>query len=388
MFNFEYVDDDMLEKTKLATNMEYLTDAQLGIQEIPMGYMLPFNSGRGGVLTGDLKYIDESFIHCTAGKSYPFDVNQVEYVDKTVVYIGLFHSIWGHCITDNLKHLWFMLDNKYNYLQDYDFVYLTHSNDPTNLPENLCKILNKIGITRDKIITVKTVTQFKSIILPDQCFKLNSIMKQRQYTKEYIALIDKICEGIEPAKEDKIYFTRSALKNKRDYGDGEKKIETLLERIGYKIYSPEKLTLEDQIALLKGCSVFVATDGSISHNAVFLREAATLVILRKAKYQNGYQAAINKIRNFNVVYIDTHKSIVNDKEQPWNGPFFLYPNKKFCTYFDIQYPGFPYISFFSYVIHPIWIKLVSLIKRAIKKVLKILGLYKLYVVLRNKIRRY
>ena len=120
MFNFEYVDDDMLEKTKLATNMEYLTDAQLGIQEIPMGYMLPFNSGRGGVLTGDLKYIDESFIHCTAGKSYPFDVNQVEYVDKTVVYIGLFHSIWGHCITDNLKHLWFMLDNKYHYLQDYD----------------------------------------------------------------------------------------------------------------------------------------------------------------------------------------------------------------------------------------------------------------------------
>ena len=48
MFNFEYVDEDMLEKTKLATNMEYLTDAQLGIQEIPMGYMLPFNSGRGG----------------------------------------------------------------------------------------------------------------------------------------------------------------------------------------------------------------------------------------------------------------------------------------------------------------------------------------------------
>ena len=333
----------------------------------------------GGVLTSDLRYIDESFIHCTAGKSYPFDVNQVEYVDKTVVYIGLFHSIWGHCITDNLKHLWFMLDNKYNYLQDYDFVYLTLFDDPTNLPENLCKILNKIGITRDKIITVNTVTQFKSIILPDQCFKLNGILKQRQYTKEYISLIDKICEGIEPGKDDKIYFTRSALKNKRDYGDGEKKIDKMLERIGYKVYSPENLTFEEQISLLKGCSVFVSTDGSISHNAIFLKEGATLVILRKAKYQNGYQAAINKIRDFDVVYIDTHKSVMNNKEKPWEGPFFLYPNKKFCTYFNIKYAGFPYISFFSYVIHPICIKLVSLIKRAIKKVLKILGLYKFNV---------
>ena len=42
MFNFDYVDEDMLEKTKLAANKEYLADIQLGIQEIPMGYVLPF----------------------------------------------------------------------------------------------------------------------------------------------------------------------------------------------------------------------------------------------------------------------------------------------------------------------------------------------------------
>ena len=48
MFNFEYVDDDMLEKTKLATIMEYLTASQLGIQDIPRGYVLPSNNGRGG----------------------------------------------------------------------------------------------------------------------------------------------------------------------------------------------------------------------------------------------------------------------------------------------------------------------------------------------------
>ena len=313
-------------------------------------------------------------------------MNKVEYVDKTVVYIGLFQLIWGHCITDNLKHMWFMLEDKYNYLHEYDYVYLVQSREPENLPENFCRVLDKIGIAREKMITVNAVTQFKNIILPDQCFKLNGVLRQRQFTKEYVALIDKICAGIEPAKEDKIYFTRSAFKNEKDFGSGEKKIDALLGSVGYKVYSPEKLTLEEQVALLKGCSTFVATDGSISHNCVFLKENATLVILRKAKYQNGYQPALNKFKNFNVVYIDSHKSIISDKERPWIGPFFVYPDKKFCTYFCIPYVGFPYIPFFSYVTHPMRIKVVCLIKRVIRKSLKMLGLYKFCISLRDRIR--
>jgi len=51
---------------------------------------------------------------CGVGKSYEFDEEMIDVVDKTVVYIGMFNLIWGHCITDNQKHLWVMLHSEYS----------------------------------------------------------------------------------------------------------------------------------------------------------------------------------------------------------------------------------------------------------------------------------
>ena len=140
---------------------------------------------------------------------------------------------------------------------------------------------------------------------------------------------------------------------------------------GYKIVFPETLTLNEQISLLKGCSEFVTTDGSTSHNAIFCKNDTKLVIIRKSDYQNGYQAAINKLKDFNIVYIDSNKSIMCNKKQPWVGPFFVYPDKKFCSYLEIKYKGFPFFSFIVYCLRHLFIKFVRFPKRVIKKVLSL-----------------
>ena len=305
-------------------------------------------------------------MHCTVGRAYPFDVSDVDYIDRTVVYVGMFHTVWGHCITDNLKHLWFTLDGSHHDLCYQDLVYLVMSKSPADLPDNFWKILDRLGIEKERMMTVDRVTRFKSILIPDQCFMLNGELGHRQFTKEYTALIDRLSAGIEPAAYERLYFTRTAFRSHKDLGSGEKRMERMLASIGYEIVCPESLALEEQISLLKGCSIFVSTDGSASHNAVFLKEDATAVIVRKAGYQNGYQAAINKLKRINVVYIDSHKSVMCSRRMPWDGPFFVYPNRRFCSYFGIRYMGFPFASFVVYLLNGAW----RLGKRTMKRVLK------------------
>ena len=48
MYNFDYVDKDMIERTRLAAGREYLSDEALGVKEFTGGYLLPFNGNGGG----------------------------------------------------------------------------------------------------------------------------------------------------------------------------------------------------------------------------------------------------------------------------------------------------------------------------------------------------
>lgn len=366
MYNFDYVCKDMIYETTVAAEQNYLVEKKLRILEIENGYILPFFNGGGGLLTKEKEYIDSSFVHCGVGKSYEFDEEMIDVVDKTVVYIGMFNLIWGHCITDNLKHLWVMLHSEYSYLKDLDFVYLV-AYDNKIFSDNFIELLSRLGIEKEKMFTVQNVTKFKKIILPEQCFSYNYQENKTEYTKEYIQLVDKISEGIFPLKYEKIYFTRSLFNSSKDFSN-EKKIENILMKKGYKIFSPEKLSLAEEIALLKGCSEFVTSDGSLSHNAIFLNDNSTLVILRKSNYMNRYQAAINKLKNINVVYIDSNKSVMCNKIRPWEGPFFVYPNKAFCSYFGIEHVSFPYLQFIKYIVLSTSRNVLSLLRK-IKKVI-------------------
>lgn len=370
MYNFNYVNRRMLAKTEDVAQREFLSTEKIGIKEYDYAFILPKKKNGGGCVTRDLEFIDSSYLHYGVGHAYQFDKESVSYIDEIVVFIGMFNPIWGHCITDNLKHLWFPLDSKYNYLQNYKFLYLNMSSD-NYLPNNFYEVLSKLGIDREKLLTVNEVTQFKKVIIPDQCFLYNSELRQRQFTQEYINIVDKILNDIEPSNEQKIYFSRTRLKSHKDFIFSEKKLDKLLVSKGYKIVFPETLTLNEQISLLKGCSEFVTTDGSISHNAIFCKNDTKLVIIRKSDYQNGYQAAINKLKDFNIVYIDSNKSIMCNKKQPWVGPFFVYPDKKFCSYLEIKYKGFPFFSFIVYCLRHLFIKFVRLPKRVIKKVLSL-----------------
>lgn len=349
-YNF-YIDKVCEKETRAACGRKYFCDVDLHVGSFENALVLPGdNLARGGVLVnGEL--MPHSSYHRGVGGVYDFVENEVAESDEEVVYVGMWPAVWGHCLTDNVKHLWFIFYPEYDYLKRIKWVFSPiWGNFPQN--HNFWKLLEKWGIDLGNIYSLDKPTRFKKVFLPDDCF-IASPLHGKVYTKEFARLYDNLTIPT-PIKSfesyEKVYFTRTAFfDGRKDFG--EKNIENVFREMGYKILSPEKLELDELIYVLRNCKVLASTEGSTSHNALFLNEGAELVLIRKAYYVNGYQLPINEMKKLKVTIIDSHKSVAVGKNDPWQGPFFLYCGRNLKRFA----PGagqerFPIVGFLEYLI--------------------------------------
>lgn len=287
----------------------------------------------GGIVDNKGDYIKESA--CTEGRcfGYNFDKNNIIKNNKDVVFIGFFIICYGHGFTDNIKKLWWLKENN---KQNSIIIYITEKNQ--ELPEWQKKIYDLLDIDYSKWIHIKRITQFKSILIPDNSMINNN--EFRVYTKEFIGLINLMKQNAISKNHhiniyDKIYFSRSKIINYwREFG--EKCIEKEFQKRGYKILYPETLSVEEQIFYLANCKEFVSTEGSCAHNSVFCSKGTRVIILRKADYANSFQLMINEIADLDVVYIDIHHSSRVNPIEPHHGPFYLTITQQLANYLGIK----------------------------------------------------
>jgi len=247
---------------------------------------------------------------------------------ETCVFLGYFVSCWGHILTDGFKRLWFFdLDYCKKLIEEgIDFVYVTRPGK--DMLDANKEILRLVGIDCSSFKKVTKITKYKKVIVPDDCFWGGII--RTTFTKEYVSQIDSFRNKLflqSNSNVDKVYFTRTLLGDSRE--KGEKAIEKEFKKMGYKIYAPEKLTVQEQLYLVSHCKAFASTEGSIAHISVFCQPGTNVTIIRKADYTNGYQLAINEVADLNVTYVDAHESQNVSTEFPWCGPFYLCVNTLF-----------------------------------------------------------
>ncbi len=114
MTNYDYLYKKEYYGESLYKNYE--VKKELGYQVIKNGVILPYRQTDqgpgGGVLDGKGRFIGSTSLHDHCGCGYEF--SKVErHVESTVIYLGMFHDIWGHCLTDNLRRLWFLSSSAY-----------------------------------------------------------------------------------------------------------------------------------------------------------------------------------------------------------------------------------------------------------------------------------
>lgn len=357
MITDSYIDDILKEETLRLNTKDYFSKKELSCSVVENGVILPYageyeNRTKGGVVSNDGFFFDQSGLHENHGCGYNVSNDDIIQVNKDAIYLGMFFPIWGHCITDNIKKLWFLRTQQAQDLikNGAELVYVVMMDHKYHLPQNFIDLLRAYGVDILQIKQIKKPTRYNNIYVPD-----NSLYREGEmifYTNEFKETKKIILNHI-PKSDirvyDKIYFSRTRLKNgKQDYG--EKRIEDVFQYMGYKIFYPEQLTLSEQFSLLQNCTHFAATEGSTSHNSLFCKRGTKVTILRKASYINEYQFLINSMCSLNVIYVDSHLSIFVDENRVWNGPFFLYANNNLLRYADIPliFNNFSLTSFKKY----------------------------------------
>lgn len=345
-YNLSFISKNKLPKLIARLQKDYKWTNILKQTTLNEAYILPWNNNPkkiigGGIVSFQGEFQQSSAWHEGCPSGYTFDSQEVQYRNECVVYIGCLYHIWGHAITDNFKKIWYL----YNIKQNPKLVYITVNNTP--LPPYVYELFELAGIDLHKAEHITHITRFKKIINPD-----NSIInfnEERYFSNEFTQIINKINSKIPPRNVGKVYFTRTHLKQNRDIG--EDKIEEVFRKKGYTIIAPEEYSIKEQLTILKNCTYFVATEGSISHSSIFCKPETEVILLRKINYVNPYSCFINQMRSLNVTYIDIHHSVLSPKEFPWRGPFYLYITyslSRFIGRYGFHIPYFLHRSWYEY----------------------------------------
>ena len=221
----------------------------------------------------------------------------------------MFHSTWGHVITDNIRRLWFLKSDDFKtYFKNCPLVYLLCTKRgifDIKSYQNFRRLLEILEIDVDSLQLIEQPTQFDKIILPGESFFVDTD-HIRKFTAEYCETIDRVrhfaLKNRTPTSSKKIYY----FHGRRQIG--EERLAEYFYSKGYAIIRPENLSLDEQLDLLINANSFASTLGSSSHNSIFLRNGTEAVFIPRNLHSlnNGvYQWSLNQINSINVTYIDS-----------------------------------------------------------------------------------
>ena len=223
--------------------------------------------------------------------------------DETVIYAGVIRDHFGHFITDCLTRLWYAVkntDDKHRIafvLDPPDFPEFDPFNPEYEIPF-IIKLMEMVGISRDRVLVVREPTQFTNVIVP----KPSCFFSSRYNSELFYVVYDEIKSKINPKTEKKIYLSRSKYEKQDIFN--ETYFEKFFEGQGFKVIYPELLDVEEQIAYVMGADEIACTIGTLSLISVFARKKTRLICLLRSHQISYQQYLVNTAMRLDYVYID------------------------------------------------------------------------------------
>ncbi|MEQ9243597.1 glycosyltransferase family 61 protein [Roseovarius indicus] len=129
----------------------------------------------------------------------------------------------------------------------------------------------------------KYPTRYETLLLPSPGFgPLGWVAGTGIYRREIRA---RIARHIKPEGPERLYISRSALKQEEKQVHDEQKIEDLMRRAGYDIFHPQDHTIEEQLARYMAARTIVGGDGSAFHLAPFSMQPGSRVGLIQRRHR-------------------------------------------------------------------------------------------------------
>lgn len=332
VLNLDYTYNIFKDSYSKKYNREFFSGRVLDTMIVKDGLVLPIKYlchswlkclNAGGVVDSNGEYVEISALKssfCMTGL-YEYDRDNISFIDKDVIYMGPFLRQWGHFLVEQTSRLWYEIQNKNKNLP---IVYTGAWDNSIEGP--YLEYMNILGIDSSRLINVTNPTKFRSVVIPEPSFVADSY-----FTKEYREIFEYAKGNIKPEKYSKVYFSRRKFNfQKTEYEFGEDSIEKFFSKNGYKIVYPEKLSVSNQIALIKGCEKFASVAGTLPHNLVFAQDGIEAVVINKTYQYNEFQPLINEMRNINFTPVDAYISLFPIYRK--DGPFLLLVNENLVNY--------------------------------------------------------
>lgn len=383
-YDYSFVSPKEQEKVRKESSLVVEVDKNLKVNKFDNAYVLPliWAGTRGGVSTENGELIKSTSTQHIVDL-YDYDKDKVVRNHKRAIYIGSFSNyVWGHCFTEHFGKLWFLDTPECAQLRSegVELVYAAQYEEKQYFKE----LMRLAGLNISDARRITMVEQFDELYLPDDSFFSTEMCEPRYFTTVYRTTIKKVKENVFKEMQggsfityDKIYLTRTQGTFSRLMRDfGERKIEKVFEKCGYKVIAPEKLTVQQQIWLMMHVDYLATTEGSIAHTAVFCKEGTHIALLRKADWVSMHQVAVNECARLEVTYIDAHHSTYNPKDKPWAGPFYLYLSpylKHFLRIKEFSLPPYLQFDYWIYCLREVYMRTLrqnKMVDSMVRKLIK------------------
>lgn len=310
---------------------------KLNTTEVEQGYLLPnrFAKNRlfgcGGVLDAEKNYVKASEMNAYAkyavpvtaqdekeiylGEGYTIDDNKVEYLDEEIIYLGYINNHWGHFLIDCSTRLYYYLEHMD---ENHKYAFLVNENEDYQAIAPIRRFFELLGIA-ECLIFIHKVTRCKKVIIPEQGYMINAY-----YSKQFLHVFEKVAECVDCSRYpsyEKVYYSRKQFKKAKGTEIGENILLDLFSKNGFTIISPEQLTLDEQIAVVRNTKLLCGIIGTLGHNMLFAKPEQHMILVNKTHNINVAQMDINKMKNLDMTYIDSY--LAEFPSLIGNGPFLI-----------------------------------------------------------------
>ena len=311
----------------------------LQVEKVKKGVILPlkvFDDAKstefhqGGVLDQNNQFVSLSSTHRfgtdfrSLKSGYPLE-NKPEYRGETVIYGGVLYEFYGHVLLETMSRLWYYIKhNPQHYRVIFNYV--------PRAKGKFKEFFKLLDIPYNDETFITKPIQYKEVIIPEQA----SIYAE-SWHKDYLIPFDYMASKVKASPYKKIYFTRTKL-TERNPVWGEKPIEKLFKKNGFKVFSPERLSLRKQISLMKGCRELATVSSSTYHNLLFAPNGVKLICLNRAYEPDYCQHVVDQAKELQAYYIDVALNPLPVSHQ--NGPWVIGFSEelgKFCSDNRLKY---------------------------------------------------
>lgn len=294
-----YTDTSLFSQYQAASEVDYYRSGRSDVSAVENAVVLPCVKRRdangksvfvGGVIDAKGKFFTPSaHIHSlddetgSLKQGYEFDCSSVVEDGRTVIWGGVLFDHFGHFLCESLNRLWYAAQYPE---KKYPVVFICEKT--RKISSSVRSLLELLGISDDRLILIDRPTRFARIIVPEQSSVLTGF-----YTKEFVLPFQKMATGIEAKPFEKVYFSRRKFKGGIKIF-GEDKLERVFKANGYKVVYPERLSLKEQIAYVKGAKEMACVMGSAAHLSLFAAPETKLIVLERTEHINKEQILINQ----------------------------------------------------------------------------------------------